>query len=97
MFTPPDANNTVQLLQYVNTTLVHSMLGIGLLLLLWVILFVRMNVVRSKMAFASASFFTGIASIMFWGLGILNDYFLIFFLAMAIISAIVLTTSAYQD
>ena len=88
--TPESINTTTQLLVYVNDDLLNGYLGVGILLLIWMIIFTRLLVSRSQFAFASASFFTGLVSVLLWAIGILDDYFLLVTLAITVMSAIFL-------
>jgi hypothetical protein len=92
MYPTPDVNSTTQLLQYVNTDLVAGSLGIGILILIWVVMVVRLSIKQTHMAIATASFFTSICSILLWAIGIISDYTLFICLAIALISAIALYT-----
>lgn len=96
MFASPAVNSTVQLLQYENTVLLDGMLGIGILILVWVVLFVRMSgigteVVKSSRGFTVASFITGVLSVLLYGMELINDAVLIICLLLAVFSVILLT------
>jgi hypothetical protein len=88
MFPTPDVNTTVQFVQYVNNDLVNGFLGVGILFLLFIILLVRGNVTSSNEAFAGATFFTSLAAILLWSIGILSETLLYGAVFLSIASAI---------
>jgi len=94
MFSTPDINSTVQLLQYENTVLLNGMLGIGILVLVWVVLFVRMSGggegLKASRGFVVASFVTATLSIFLYGMDLIEDYTLIFCLLLIVVSIILL-------
>ena len=97
MFATPDVNSTVQLLQYENTVLLDGMLGIGILILVWVVLFVRMSgigseMIKSSRGFTVASFVTGILSVLLYSMELITDITLIFCLLLAVVSVVVLVS-----
>lgn len=93
MFATPDVNSTVQLLQYENTVLLDGMLGIGILILVFTVLVIRMSAIKSKYGFAVASFVTGVLSVLFYGIGIITDYTLVICIILAVISVIFIVTT----
>ena len=94
MFPTPDVNSTVQLLQYENTVLLNGILGIGILILVWVVLFVRMSGggdgLKANRGFVVASFVTATLSILLYGMDLIIDYTLVICLLLAVISVILL-------
>lgn len=90
MFPTPQVNTTVQFMQYVNNDLVRGYLGVGILILLFTILLVRGNAMKSRNALVSSTFFTSIAGILMWGIGLLSDTLLYATIFLSIASAIFL-------
>jgi len=93
MYSIPDVNSTVQLLQYENTVLLNGMLGIGILILVFTVLVVRMSAVKSKFSFAVSGFVTGVLSVLLYGVELINDYTLVICVVIAVISVIFLITA----
>lgn len=93
MFPTPGVNSTVQLLQYENTVLLNGMLGIGILILVFTVLVVRMSAVKSKFSFSVSAFVVGVLSVLLYGLELINDYTLVICVVLAVISVIFLITA----
>jgi hypothetical protein len=92
MYSIPSVNSTVQLLQYENVNLVQGSLGIGIMLALFVILMVRLTSSKGHLAFVTALFYTTLSSILWWGMGLLSDYALMFCLILFLASGVWLVT-----
>lgn len=87
--TPTGLNSTNDLLVYVNNELLQGVLGIGIILLVWILIFI--NVQRSSTvdkAFTVASFVNAILAVFFWTMGIVTDFILILMIVMTIAGVI---------
>ena len=93
-FPYPAFNDTLQVFQYVNRDLMEGYLGIGVLISLWIILFVRLKVYHNNpKAFAGSSFFLALVGILLWAVGLVNDLGLIVVIMMAVVAGVMLKSS----
>lgn len=96
-FPNPAWNNTLQVFQYVNTSLMDGWLGTSILITFWAIAFVRLKVYNNNIsAFAGASFFLAIMGVLLWALDLANNYALVLSILMVTVAGLMLIVGKPQ-
>lgn len=86
---PTNVTNFVTWMQY-NNTVTDNMFGIGILVMLFIVVFIAFKQYETEQAFASACFISLIASIMLRVVGLVGSNVVLVFVILSAISAVLL-------